>query len=123
MHCDHIENETRITQAPIVIIKEKINPLPLLGRATLEELGMVKIDEIGRLKEPNKPYSTRNIRKLQETQSSVDELLNHIKIYFMELAERPAMERRFSYIYQWMKTLNQLHENQDEIAYHLMEPL
>ncbi|CAB3991581.1 Hypothetical predicted protein [Paramuricea clavata] len=74
---------------------------------------MVKIDETGRLKEPNKPSSsTWNIRKLQETQSSVDE--HHIKIYFMELAERPAMKMRFSYIYQWMKMVKQLHRNQDE---------
>ncbi|CAB3990818.1 Hypothetical predicted protein [Paramuricea clavata] len=35
----NIENETRITQAPLVIIKGKINSLPLLGRTTLEELG------------------------------------------------------------------------------------
>jgi hypothetical protein len=31
-----IENETSITQAPMVIIKGKINSLPLLGRTTLE---------------------------------------------------------------------------------------
>jgi hypothetical protein len=36
---------------------------------------MVKIDQTGRLEEPNKPISTSNIRKLQETQSNVDELL------------------------------------------------
>lgn len=32
-----IENETRITQAPMVIVQGKINSLPLLGRTTLEE--------------------------------------------------------------------------------------
>ncbi|CAB4037535.1 Hypothetical predicted protein [Paramuricea clavata] len=118
-----IENETRITQAPMVIIKGKINSLPLIGRTTLEELGMVKIDETGRLKEPNKPSGTCNIRKLQETQSSDDELLKPYQDLFHGIcrATRNGEE-------------NQLHLPMDEqaepvaqkprrVAYHLMEPL
>ena len=56
-----IENETWITQAPLVIVEGKINSLPLLGRTTLEELGMMKIDVKGRLKEPNKPSGSSNV--------------------------------------------------------------
>ena len=70
-----IQNETRIIQAPLVIVQGKINSLPLLGLTTLEELGMVKIDETGRFKEPNKPNTTCNVPKLQETQSGIDKLL------------------------------------------------
>ena len=70
-----IENKTRITQAPLVIVQGRINSLPLLERKALEELGMVKIDETGRFKEPNKPISICNIRKSQETQPGIDELL------------------------------------------------
>lgn len=49
-----IENQTRETKATIVVIKGKIDSLPLLRRPSLDVLGMLKIDETGRLKEPNK---------------------------------------------------------------------
>lgn len=49
-----IENQTRETEATIVVVKGKIDSLPLLGRPSLE-LGMLKIDETGRLKNQTKP--------------------------------------------------------------------
>jgi len=50
-----IENQTRETEAAIVVVKGKIDSLPLLGRPSLDELGMLKIDETGRLKNQTKP--------------------------------------------------------------------
>ena len=70
-----IENETRQAQVQLIIVQGKINSLPLLGRTILEELGIVKIDESGRFKEPNKPGITLNIRKIEEKQITIDELL------------------------------------------------
>lgn len=49
-----IENQTRKTNANIVVVKGKIDCLPLHGRPSLGELCMLKIDETGGLKEPNK---------------------------------------------------------------------
>ena len=51
--CDvTFENETRATDANIIIVQGKMDSLPLLGRQTLEELGMVKFDASGSLKQP-----------------------------------------------------------------------
>jgi len=50
-----IENQTRETEATIVVVKGKIDSLPLLGRPSLDELGMLKIDKTGRLKNQTKP--------------------------------------------------------------------
>ena len=45
-----LENQTRVITAAIVVVKGKIDSLPLLGRPSLDELGMLKIDETGGLK-------------------------------------------------------------------------
>ena len=49
-----IENQTRERTKTIVVIKGKIDSLPLLRRPRLDELRMLKIDATGGLKEPNK---------------------------------------------------------------------
>ena len=54
-----IENKTRETEAILVVVQGKIDSLPLLGRPSLDELGMLKIDETGGLKEPNKADTKR----------------------------------------------------------------
>ena len=95
-----IENETRQAQVQLIIVQGKINSLPLLGRTILEELGIVKIDESGRFKEPNKPGITHNIRKIEEKQITINELLEPIKTTFMELAKQPETEKKYNYIYQ-----------------------
>ena len=118
-----IENETRIAQAPMVIIKGKINSLPLLGRTTLEELGMVKIDETGRLKEPNKPSSTCNIRKLQETQSSVDELLKPYQDLFHGIGRATRNGEEIQLHLPMDEEAEPVAQKPRRVAYHLMEPL
>ena len=63
--CDvTIENETRTTDTKIIIIQGKMDSLPLLGRQTLEELGMVKLDATGGLEQPNHE-TTNNVHKLE----------------------------------------------------------
>jgi Arc/MetJ-type ribon-helix-helix transcriptional regulator len=118
-----IENETRIAQAPMVIIKGKINSLPSLGRTTLEELGMVKIDETGRLKEPNKPSSTCNIRKLQETQSSVDELLKPYQDLFHGIGRATRNGEEIQLHLPMDEEAEPVAQKPRRVAYHLMEPL
>ena len=48
-----IVNQTRSVSTTTVIVKGQIDSPPI-GRATLEDLGMVMIDETGGLKSPNK---------------------------------------------------------------------
>ena len=42
-----IRNQTRQTRTRIIVIKGKMDSLPLIGRPTLSNLGMVLIDETG----------------------------------------------------------------------------
>ena len=69
--CDvTIENETRTTDTKIIIIQGKMDSLPLLGCQTLEELGMVKFDATGGLKQPNRE-TTKNVHKLETGSNEV----------------------------------------------------
>ena len=47
-------NETRAIRTTIIIIEAEIDSPPLIGRQTLDALGMLLIDETSGLKRPNK---------------------------------------------------------------------
>ena len=69
-----LENQMRAITAAIMVVKGKIDSLPFLRRASLDELGMLKIDETGGLKEPTKAVkkienSERKMRTLSERKS------------------------------------------------------
>ena len=48
-----VRNQTRGIQTKFVVVNGNINSPPLLGQKTLSDLGMIKISEEGRFKEPN----------------------------------------------------------------------
>ena len=54
------------SKAILVVVQGKIDYLPLLGRPSLDELGMPKIDETGGLKEPNKTVKIGNEHPMLE---------------------------------------------------------
>ena len=117
-----IENETRITQAPMVIVQGKINSLPLLGRTALQELGMVKIDETGRFKELNTPISC-HVRKLQETQCGVDGLLRPYQDLFHGIGRATQNGEEIQLHLPMNENAEPVAQKPRRIAYHLMEPL
>lgn len=57
-----ISNQTSTT---FIIIEGKIDSPPLIGRPTLEELGVILIDETGGLREPNE-----EIKSIKKTETS-----------------------------------------------------
>jgi hypothetical protein len=59
---------------------------------------MVKIDETDDLKNLTNPGVLAIFENCKKHSPVLTGYSNHIKIYFMELAERPAMEKSFSYI-------------------------
>ena len=61
-----LENQTRRWEAKLVVIEETNDSLPLLGRPTLGELGILKIDQTGGLRTPNKA-----VRKAKETNNDI----------------------------------------------------
>ena len=72
-----IENQTREIEATIVVVKGEIDSLPLLGRPSLHELGMLKIDETGGLKEPNKA-----VKKIENEHPELEKILHRYKNLF-----------------------------------------
>ena len=61
-----MSNETRTVSTTMLIIEGKIDSPPLIGRQTLETLGMLLIDVTGGLKSPNK--TVRAVNKQQESE-------------------------------------------------------
>ena len=72
-----IDNKTRETEGTLVVIQGKIDSLPLLGRPSLDELGMLKIDETGGLKEPNQV-----VKKIENEHLDLKKMLHRYQNLF-----------------------------------------
>ena len=72
-----LENQTRAITAAIVVVKGKIDSLRLLIRPSLDELSMLKIDETGGLKEPNKA-----VKKIENENPQLEKILDRYKNLF-----------------------------------------
>ena len=83
---------------------------------------MVNIDETGRFKEPNKPISC-NVRKLQETQSGVDELLRPYQDLFHGIGRATRNGEEIKLHLPMNESAEPVAQKPRRIAYHLMEPL
>ncbi len=59
-----MSSTTRMVHTTIIVIARKITPPPLIGRQTLEMLGMPLIDQTGGVKSPNK-----NIKNVKQKNS------------------------------------------------------
>ena len=67
-----IKNQTRQTRTRIIVIKGKIDSLPLIGRPTLSNLGMVLIDETGNLTRPTAQETNKVKNYCNTTETSRD---------------------------------------------------
>lgn len=86
-----------------MVLKEKIDYLPLLGRASLPKLGMLKIEETGSFREPNK--------MVQNTHPELEKPLTATRIFFKGSARQRETARKYRYTYQSKKMLYQSHRN------------
>ena len=93
-----IENQTRIAQAKIVIIKGTMDSIPLIGRPTLEDLGMIKMDETGGLKEPNNSRSEEiaRIKKVQGNQGNLTKFYAGTAHDFKGLERPPERAKKYN---------------------------
>ena len=80
-----MENDTRCTKTSIAVVKEKIDSYPLLGRKTLEDLGMVKFDAIGRLNEPNR--GIKSVSQLSNGEEALDNIIQQYDKRFHEIGK------------------------------------
>ena len=80
-----IENETRKTQATIAIIQGRIDSQPLLGRKTLEDLGMIMFDASCRLKKPNRDVKT--VHKVTTRNADLDRIIYKYESRFQGIGQ------------------------------------
>ena len=74
-----MSNKMRTVPTSIIVIKGKIESPPLIGKQTLEALGMLLIDVTGSLKSPNKKIKTVN---KQQNTTELDYILDKYQLRF-----------------------------------------
>ena len=118
--CDAtIENETRTTDAKIIIIQGKMDSLPLLVRQTLEELGMVKFDATGGLKQPNRE-TTKNVHKLE---TGSDEVVHRHKKLFEGIGKAQRDGQDIEIHLPLKENAIPITQKPRRVPNHLMDPL
>ena len=81
-----IKNQIRQTRTRIIVIKEKMDSLPLIGRPTLSNLGMVLIDETRNLAKPTE-QETNKVKKTSATQPKIQEILKKYEERFQGIGK------------------------------------
>ena len=121
--CDvTLENETRKTQAKIAIIQGTIDSLPLLGRQTLEELGMIQFDATGGLKEPNRD-ELQKIHKIHTGNEDLNKILLQHEERFGGIGKARRDGQDIQIHLPLKEDAKPIAQKPRRVPYHLMEPL
>ena len=83
----------------------------------------MKIDESGRFKEPNKPVITQNIRKIEEKQITIDELLEPYQDFFHGIGRATRNGEEIQLHLPMKEDAKTVAQKPRRVAYHLMKPL
>ena len=116
-----IANETRCTTARIPIIRGTMDSLPLLGRETLEELGMVKFDATGGLKKPNRDNKT--VHKVQTGNKELDQIIDDHEKLFHGIGKAQRDGRDIEIHLPLKDNAEPVTQKPRRVPYHLVEPL
>ena len=117
-----MENETRITADKLIIIRGRIDSKPLLGRRTLEDLGMVKFDTTGGLKEPNREDS-KAIHKTQAGNVELDGILQKHSQRFKGIGKAQREGKVIEIHLPLKDDADPITQKPRRVPYHLLEPL
>ena len=113
-----LENQTRVITAAIVVVKGKIDSLPLLGRPSLDELGMLKIDETGGLKEPNKA-----VKKIENKNPELEKILDRYKNLFHGVGKATRNGQEIQIHLPMKEDAIPIAQKPRRVPFHLIEPL
>ena len=112
-----IKNQTRQTRTRIVVIKGKMDSLPLIGRPTLLNLGMVLIDEARNLTKPTEQEANK-VKKTTATQPKLQEIERFQKI---GKAKRDGQDIEIHL--PMNDNATPIAQKPRRVPYHLLEPL
>ncbi|XP_028417971.1 uncharacterized protein LOC114542680 [Dendronephthya gigantea] len=116
-----MENETRKAEATIAVIKGKIDSYPLLGRKTLEDLGMVKFDATGRLKEPNRDL--KSINRINHENKELVEIIGQHEERFKGIGQVKRDGEVVVINLPMKENVEPVAQKPRRVPYHLVEPL
>lgn len=127
-----VRNKTRGVSTTFIVVRGRINSAPLIGRATLMDLGMLKIDPEGTLAEANSLGTQQDpqIRMIaaknkQQPQTGIDEIISrHSKVFEGIGKIRDNKRNEELYVNFSMKPeAVPVAQKPRPVAYHLKEPL
>ena len=113
-----LEKQKRAITSAIVVVKGKIDSLPLLGRPSLDELGMLKIDETGRLKEPDKA-----VKKIKNENPELEKILDRYKNLFHGVCKATRNGQEIQIHLPMKEDTIPIAQKPRRVPYHLIEPL
>ena len=99
-------------------VKGKINSLPLLGRPSLDELGMLQIYETGGLKEPNKA-----VKKIENENPELEKILDQYKNLFQGVGKATRDGQEIQIHLPMKEDAIPVAQKPIRLPYHLIEPL
>ena len=118
-----IANQRRSVSTTIVIVKGQIDSPPLIGRATLEDLGMVMIDETGGLKSPNKIVKSISKQEPETGSAELSEILDKYKGKFTGIGKAMRDGQEIKITLPMQDDAIPIAQKPRRVPYQLVEPL
>lgn len=106
------------SKAILVVVQGKIDYLPLLGRPSLDELGMPKIDETGGLKEPNK-----TVKKIGNEHPMLEKIIYRYQNLFQGVGKTIRDSQEIQIHLPMKVDTIPITQKPTRVPYHLIEPL
>ena len=117
-----IKNQTRRTRTRIIVIKGKMDSLPLIGRPTLSNLGMVLIDETGGLaKQTGK--ETTEVKKTTTTNRKLEKILQRYEDRFHGIGKAKRDGKDIEIHLPMNENATPIAQKPRRVPYHLLDPL
>ena len=117
-----IKNQTRQTRTHIIVIRGKMDSLPLIGRPTISNLGMVLIDETGNLTKPTE-QETNKVKKTTTTQPKLQEIFKKYEERFQGIGKAKRDGQDIEINLPMNENATPIAQKPRRVPYHLLEPL
>ena len=117
-----IRNQTRQTRTRIIVIRGKMDSLPLIGRPTLSNLGMVLIDETGNL-ENSREKDTHKVNKMDATYPKLEEILGKYEGRFHGVGKAERDGEVIEIHLHMNEDATPISQKPRRMPYHLLKPL